>query len=236
MITQWGYEEGLIQSYTLPYLKIIHTISPEVSIFLVTQEKTQLYKDGPKLKRIEEYLSGYNIILLPEKYYKAGFVKYLFSVSRLFKHLGFIFKNKIGIIHSFCTPAGSYAYILAKLTNRQLIVDSYEPHSEYMRESGAWSEKSFKYRFLTSMEKKQAVAARHLIATTPGMLAYTKKRFNIQLKNEYVKPACVDLEKFNYKEKEAVSIRKQMGLEKKIVGVYAGKFGDFYLKDEIFDL
>jgi len=105
-----------------------------------------------------------------------------------------------------------------------------------MLDSGVWSKDSFSYKLLKSMEKKQAVSAKHLIATTPGMLDFTRNRFNIQLKNGFVKPACVDLEKFNYKKIESSQIRKQLNIEGKIVGLYAGKFGDFYLRDEIFDL
>jgi glycosyltransferase involved in cell wall biosynthesis len=34
----------------------------------------------------------------------------------------------------------------------------------------------------------------------------------------------------------SLRIRNDLGFAKKIVGVYAGKFGDFYLEDEIFEL
>src|SRR5689334_13500249 len=100
VITHWGYEEGLIQSYTLPYLRIIHSISPERKIFLFTQEKNGLEKDKEKIKRINEELNKSNIFLLPEKYHRAGMGKYFISATRLFKHINFIFKKNIGFIHS----------------------------------------------------------------------------------------------------------------------------------------
>lgn len=236
VVTEWQFEEGLIQSYTLPYLKIIHKISPASKIFLITREKKGLDKNKEKLEKFRKELAADNIFLVAEKYHSAGIAKYTASAIALLKHIWLVVKKNIQFIHSFCTPAGSHAYLLAKLTGRKLIVDSYEPHSEYMKDSGTWAKNSFSYKFLRSMEKKQALRAKHIIATTPGMLDFTEKRFNIQLKNGFVKPACVDLEKFDYKQIEGINIRKQLGLEDKIVGLYAGKFGDFYLTDETFDL
>jgi len=235
IVTHWGYEEGLIQSYTLPYLRIIHQVLPESRIFLITHEKNKLEQNKDKLKRIADDLKNDHITLIPERYHSAGVMKYLLAGVSLLKHVWLILTQRIGYVHSFCTPAGSYAWFLSKLTNSSLIIDSYEPHSEYMRDSGTWSEKSFAYRFLRLMEKKQAQSAKHIIATTPGMLPFTETRFHITLKNGFVKPACVNLEKFSYKQVEAANIRNELGLEHKIVGLYAGKFGDFYLDTEIFD-
>jgi glycosyltransferase involved in cell wall biosynthesis len=235
VVTHWCYEEGLIQSYTLPYLRIIHKMLPASRIFLITHEKNGLEKNKEKLARIADDLRQDNITLAPEKYHRAGIMKYLSVGISLLRHIWLIASKRIGYVHSFCTPAGSYAWFLSKFTNSTLIIDSYEPHSEYMRDSGTWSEKSFAYRFLRLMEKKQAQSAKHIIATTPGMLPFTESRFDITLKNGFVKPACVNLEKFHYKQIEAENIRSELGLKHKIIGLYAGKFGDFYLDTEIFD-
>lgn len=236
VVTQWGYEEGLIQSYTLPYLKIIHSITPESKIYLVTHEKRGLIKDKEKLRKIKEELKQYYIFLLPEKYHKAGIIKYILSSFGLVRHISFIIRKRVGFIHSFCTPAGSYAYLLARFTFRKLVIDSYETHSEYMKDSGTWNERGFAYRFLKIMEKRQAKRADYLIATTPTMKAYTEERFKIQLGEVFVKPACVDLEKFSFNEETSKRIRKKLGFEDKIIGVYLGKFGDFYLNEEAFEL
>ncbi|MBO9573710.1 MAG: hypothetical protein J7497_16095 [Chitinophagaceae bacterium] len=39
VITTWGYKSGLVQSSTLPYLKLIHEIIPSARLYLVTQEQ-----------------------------------------------------------------------------------------------------------------------------------------------------------------------------------------------------
>jgi len=235
VITEWGYEEGLIQSYTLPYLKIIHKVNPSLKIYLITKEKKNFEKDTAKLQKAEEELKRYNIVLLPEKYYRAGMAKYFLSVFRFLKYIYIIFSKRIQYIHSFCTPAGGYGYILSKLTGKKLIVDSYEPHAEYMVECGVWNDQQFAFKVLNSLEKRQAQRASYLIATTPTMVAHTQERFGIEIRNWDVKPACVDLDRFIYDEERSNEIRNNLGIENKIVCVYAGKFGDFYLKEEVFE-
>jgi glycosyltransferase involved in cell wall biosynthesis len=236
VFTQWGYEEGLIQSYTLPYLRIIHKISPESKIYLITQEKSGLERNKEKLDLIKSTLEKENIFLVPEKYHRLSKLKYFTTALNFIKHLGLIWGNKISYIHTFCTPAGGYGYILSRFTGKKLVIDSYEPHSEYMRESGVWRENSFAYKIVSALEKKQAEKASFLIATTPTMVDFTEKRFNIRLKQYDVKPACVDLDKFVYSEEKARQTRKDLKIEDKIVCGYAGKFGEFYLKDEVFEL
>ena len=235
VVTQWGYEEGLIQSYTLPYLRIIHEVNPGRKIYLITQEKSGLDADKDKLQKIQKELDAFNIILLPERYRRAGLAKYFYSGFNLAKHIAYVFSKGIKYIHTFCTPAGGYGYLLSKMTGRKLVVDSYEPHAEDMLECGVWQKEQFAFRVLDSLEKKQAVHADHLIATTATMVAHTEKRFGIKIPEYEVKPACVDLEKFVYDEEKAARVRKDLGFEGKIVSVYAGKFGDFYLKEEVFE-
>ena len=83
--------------------------------------------------------------------------------------------------------------------------------------------------------EKQTERARALIATTAGMKQYALDRYGVEVKNFFVKPACVDLDKFLPGEKDP-SLVKEFGLEDKVVCVYAGKLGGIYFKKEVFDL
>jgi len=90
------------------------------------------------------------------------------------------------------------------------------------------------YKILFSLEKKQTQRAKALIATTAGMKQYALDRYGTEVKNFFVKPACVDLVKFFPSEKDH-SLLKELDLENKLVCVYAGKLGGIYLKEEVFD-
>jgi glycosyltransferase involved in cell wall biosynthesis len=69
------------------------------------------------------------------------------------------------------------------------------------------------------------------------MKDYALKSYKIDLSNKrfFQKPACVDLSLFDLKLKKAPELLKELGLENKIVCVYAGKFGGSYLENEVFD-
>jgi glycosyltransferase involved in cell wall biosynthesis len=103
-----------------------------------------------------------------------------------------------------------------------------------MVENGTWNKNGMAYRVLFTLEKKLTKKAEVLIATTAGMKQYTLEKYGVDVKQFYVKPACVDLDKFMPKEKDPVLV-KELQLENKIVAVYAGKLGGIYLKEEVFD-
>ena len=172
---------------------------------------------------------------LPYHYFPIG-IRAIINWCLLFVKLSWkIRKQKISLIHAWCTPAGAAGYILSLITRQPLIIDSYEPHAEAMVENGTWMKQSIAFRLLFWLEKKQTRHAKHVIATTMGMKAYAKEKFGIDIASFYVKPACVDLNLFSLKSKKDPVLLSELGLHDKIVCVYAGKFGGIYLAKEVFD-
>jgi glycosyltransferase involved in cell wall biosynthesis len=236
VFTQWSFKDALVQTYTLPYIDIIRQIiSSERKIFLVTSEQEKIALSNDEIVQINKDWRKRNMTLLPEPYKRFGFKKMLAAIGNLRKLISIVNKEKIKTIHAFCTPAGSIAYLLSKFTGADLIIDSYEPHAEAMVENGTWKKNGAAYKILFSLEKKQTQRAKALIGTTAGMRQYALKRYGVDVKNFFVKPACVDLKKFFPSQKDA-SLLKELGFENKIVCVYAGKLGGIYLKKEVFDL
>ena len=235
IFTQWSFKDALIQTYTLPYIDIIReAISPGRKIILVTAEQASIALSKEENDQVNKDWKKRNMQLLSEPYKRFGLRKLFASVGNLSKIIGIIRKEKIKTIHAFCTPAGGIAYILSKLTGADLVIDSYEPHAEAMVENGTWKKGGLAFRILFSLEKKQTRKAKALIGTTAGMKQYAAEKYGVQVKNFFVKPACVDLEKFSPKEKN-VQLLREMELENKIVCVYAGKLGGIYFKAEVFD-
>lgn len=236
VFTQWSFKDALVQTYTLPYVDIIREIVPkDQKIFLVTAEQQHIALINDETIAINKEWEKKNMQLLPEPYKRFGLKKMLAAIGNLAKLIRTIKKEKIKTIHAFCTPAGSIAYMLSRFTGAELVIDSYEPHAESMVENGTWKKDGAAYKILFSLEKKQTQRAKALIATTAGMKQYALDRYGVAIKNFFVKPACVDLQKFSPSEKND-SLLKELGLENKIVCVYAGKLGGIYLKEEVFDL
>jgi len=235
VFTQWSFKDALVQTYTLPYINIIREIiSPGRKIILVTAEQPHIALSKEETDQVNKDWKSRNMQLLPEPYKRFGLKKLIASAGNLSKLIGVIKKEKIKVIHAFCTPAGSIAYLLSKLTGAELIIDSYEPHAESMVENGTWKKGGMAYKILFSLEKKQTQRAKVLIATSAGMKQYALNRYGVEVKNFFVKPACVDLEKFSLSEKDSKLLEK-LGFKNKIVCVYAGKLGGIYLKEEVFD-
>jgi glycosyltransferase involved in cell wall biosynthesis len=216
----------LIQTYTLPYLNIISSqLSDNSTIFLTTLEKSSqpINNNNPKIK---------NILI---NYHPLSIKGLMMWLGLVFKLLKIIRKEKIDVIHCWCTPAGMIGYILSLFTGRPLIIDSFEPHAETMVENGVWKENGFAYRLLFFFEKRLTKKAKYLIATTEGMKQYAKQKYDFQGNNIFVKPACVNLNLFSENNLKKQHLINELHLNDKIVGVYAGKFGGIYLEKEVFD-
>lgn len=232
VLTYWSFKEGLIQSYTLPYLLIISKYLNGGKIFLVSLEKENMKLNEKERKDAKEFLESHNIIHIPLPYRSLSvkgairWFKDLFALSNLIR------RENVTHIHAWCTPAGMIGVFLSRVNNIPLNLDSFEPHAEAMVENGSWPEGSIQFRIMFYFERVQVKMARHVIATTKGMYNYTKTKYGFDIPNFYVKPACVNLSKF--KPGNKMLDREKIGINGEIICVYAGKLGGIYLDKEVF--
>ena len=235
ILTHWSYRDALVQTYTIPYVKIIRRILPfEHKLIVVTSEQPQLALEPKELENINRLWSSENMALVAMPYERMGIRKIIKTIAHIYHLYRLIRAERIETIHSFCTPAGSIGYLLSKLTGAQLIIDSYEPHAESMVENGTWLRNGLPFRILFLMEKLQTKHAKYLVSASSGMIAYAKEKYCMEPANFFVKPACVDFKEFNYSNHDG-HLAEKLELKNKIVCVYAGKLGGIYLKAEIFD-
>ena len=235
VLTQWSFKDALIQTYTLPYVQILRdTIPVDKKIIVVTAEQETKALSADELNEINNQWKAKNMELIAQPYKRYGWKKIIKGLGQMFELYRVIKKNKIRIIHPFCTPAGSIGYLLSKVTGTALVIDSYEPHATAMVETGAWKKSSSSFKILFALEKKLTQKADYIIATTKGMKKYAMDNYGVELKNYFVKPACISFEDFYPREKDSLLMDK-FNLHNKIVCVYAGKLGGTYLKEEVFE-
>lgn len=236
VLTYWSYKDALIQAYTLPYLKIISDQLPRGSkIYLITIEQEHQKMSIDEKCQVSERLRLFGIRLITLKYRKLNLISLLHWIWTGLYFILFSFIFRIRYIHAWCTPAGSFGYLLSIFTGKKLIIDSYEPHAEAMVENETWGKNSVEFKYLFYLEKKLSKHAKVIISATEEMKNYAKKKYDVTFKNFFVKPACVDLETFSIDRKKNKELIKQFKFENKIVCVYAGKFGGIYLTKEVFD-
>lgn len=237
VLTYWGYKEGLISNFTIPYLQLLHEVDPTMDLFLFTLNKREQQLSAEDLSNANQELAKLNTKLLAFNYNRFG-LKALVQMAFLIPKLAwFIRKEKITHLHCFCTPAGAIGYLLKLFCKVTLILDSFEPHAESMVESKVWKENGLAYNILFYLEKKQTKAADYIVSLTEGMRAYSQEKYGISIKNFDVKPSCINTSKFDNPDfiKNGPFLQK-LKLEDKIIGLYAGKFGGLYLEEETFDL
>jgi len=235
VLTQWSFKDALIQTYTLPYVEILREIVPsEKKIIVVTSEQEKKALSPEEFKDINDQWKNRNMELIAQPYKRFGWKKLITGVGQIIDLYRIIKKNRIAVIHPFCTPAGSIGYLLCKASGAALVMDSYEPHATAMVETGAWKKNSVSFKLLFGLEKRLSQKAAYIIATTAGMKQYAVKNYGVELKNFFVKPACISFKDFYPRAKDPGLLQK-FNLYNKIVCVYAGKLGGTYLKDEVFD-
>lgn len=235
VLTYWSYKEGLIQTYTLPYVRIIRkNIPAHRKVYLFTLEKENLALTREEKTKVKKELKSEGIIWMPRKYFPFGGTA-MFKWVLLLPQLWFkIMFSGISHLHCWCTPPGMIGYLLSKSTGKKLVLDSYEPHAEAMVENGDWEKSGRAFKLLFKYEKKQSHRATHIISATAGMRKYAKEKYNLSPKSFFVKPACVDLDLFDKSKVKDPELIEKLNLSGKIICVYAGKLGGIYYDVEVF--
>ena len=86
VLTQWSFNDALVQTYTLPYIDIIREIlSPERKIILVTAEQPDIALSKDETNEINKDWAKKNMQLLPEPYNRFGLKKLMASAGNLSK-------------------------------------------------------------------------------------------------------------------------------------------------------
>lgn len=236
-LTYWSYKDALVQSAVLPYLRMMRGALPEGSeVFLLTAEQPHLRMSEEERRRAEGVLAAEGVRLLTVDYTRFG-ARAAARLSGLVPRLlRLCLTERVRHLHAWGPTAGGVGYFLSKLTGAPLVLDSYEPHAESMVEVGWWTRESKAFKLMFALEGLQSRRARAAVATTRGVRDYAREKYGAEFERFYVKPATVDLERFSPERARDPGLAKQLGLEGRLVCVYAGKVGGIYLERELFDL
>lgn len=233
ILTYWSLSDALVQTYTLPYVKLIQNQLPKNStVTLFTLEQNEIDSETKANKTVE--LAKQEIQWISFNYTKFGILA-LLKFSWLIPYLLInVFTRKINIIHSWCTPAGAIGYLLSIFSNTPLVLDSFEPHAISMVENGTWTKNSLAFKLLFYLEKKQTQRAKYIIGLTSKTPEYAYKSYGIDItRKHFVKPACVEIEN-KKNDFDVSSLKETLGIQHQTVCIYAGKLGGIYLYEEVF--
>lgn len=232
-LSNWSLHDGLTQSTVIPHLKILLGFSHIDEIIFCTVEREPHSKSTLteyKHNKIKHYpLITFNI---PGAFLRKTIDVFIFS--KQIKKL--CITENIDLIIARGSPAGALVRTVSQRLNIPFAVESFEPHADYMLESGVWQRKDPKYLLQKYWEKKILQQADFLIPVTE---AYKKvlidKGFNPN--NIEVIPCCVDKESFKFNPDLRTKKRKSLGIVSEVVtGIYVGKFGGIYYDSEAVEI
>ena len=228
----WSVEESLTVSTIFPNLERLssyHAIN-KIVFSTIERDKPYVQYNGPETKKINFhplYSLNLHFHLITKIF---DFILFPIKLKRLCK------THKIDKIIARGAPSGALVFKISKVLNIPLVVESFEPHADYMEESGIWSKDSLKYLFEKKWENE--------IKKDADFLAVVSNNYAEQLMKEgvsedkiFVVPCCVDLENFKFSDQKRQAKRSDLKInENRIVGIYVGKFGGTYYDDESFDI
>ncbi|MBC6607171.1 glycosyltransferase [Hymenobacter sp. BT188] len=232
-LSYWGLDDPLTISTVFPHLQLLQQRPDVETVLLVTIERNGM-KPGfqpsfPAHKLTYAPLvsaPGRNVLITKTD----DFLRFPNELVKLAAEQRSTFLLARG------APAGALAYLVWKQNKLPFYVESFEPHADYMLESGVWKSYDPRYLFQRHWERKQKQLALGLMPVA--------ENYRQQLIQEGVPadkivtvPCSVDVAAFGFDETKRRRVRHQLSFALDApVGIYVGKFGDIYYDSEAFDL
>lgn len=230
-IGYWSFHDGLTKATVLPHLETLSAF-PQIKkiVFVTIERKAQrLPCDLNIPKTIHEPIFSKNLPLnLVNKFY--DFHIFPKRLIRLIK------EHKIDTVICRGAPAGALGYLVWKKTNTPYYVESFEPHADYMVESGVWKSYDPRYMMQNRWERMQKKTASGLMPVAEN---FKRKLLQggVDSRKIMVVPCSVDSLKFRFNPEAREKIRINAGIQPEHpVGIYVGKFGGIYYDRQAFAL
>lgn len=220
-ISFWSIDSGLTHATIFPVLRYLTKEKLVSSITLATPESKH---NSVSFEGIEG-VSWQPVYTSKKNVNESGFWQIITLLRGVGNHLR-KHKTHYDMIWARGAVAGGVASLLSKVFSIPFGVESFEPHSDYMLESGAWTGGQ-KYRIQKKQEEREMKNASALITVSSRYSDLLKSK---GLENVYTIPCSLDFSEMRFNANDRQRIRKELNVQddSRIVGVYVGKFGDIY--------
>lgn len=239
-INGWSLDDPLTQRSTVPTLRALAEHSGVERIVLTTLEKLHL-EDGQAEAEARLGFRHQNLTFAPFSEPKKrnlfsralGFLQQILFLRKILR------KHGCTLIIARGAVAGGCAWLVSLISGCRFIVESFEPHSRYMLESGVWSRSNPKYQVARLLEANTTRAASHIITVSDSFRRELITRRGRAEATTHTCPCVVDTDQYKFRESERTTTRESLGIQAgAIAGVYVGKFGGLYLDEkalQVFD-
>lgn len=227
-LSYWSLSEGLTQSSVIPHIKVLAEKSYISEIYFLTIERANdpqtEFPEFPKIFYRPLYSQNLKI---------AVFNKFNDFRDFSVQIVNLIIKEKIDQVICRGALAGALGYLAYKKTKTEYIVESFEPHADYMLDGKIWSKWGIKYQMQKYWEKK--------IKKTAKAVVTVSRHFTKEIQNDCTGKVtqfgcAVDVDKFKFRLEDRISVRNKLGFKAYKIGIYVGKFGSIYYNEKAFKI
>lgn len=227
-LSYWELNDGLTKSTVLPHLRILARIPEIESIVYCSIERT--------IRSVSPLSLDSKVIHVPLFTGKSYLHKVLDFIKLPLRLVRLLRTYEIDIMICRGAPSGSLGYLAHKRSGIRYVVESFEPHAQYMAESGVWKSYGLRYFFQCKWEKAQIDTA-FMISTVSENYRNHLIQGGMDRKKVFAVPCAVEIGKFSLDLVKRSQMRKRLKFEDScIVGIYTGKFGGLYYDDEAFQI
>jgi len=226
LFSSWSINEGTARGTLFPLIEMMEKNQAIDRIYFCTVEPND-FKEAPiHLEKTVHIPLRSGVIPMVDKVWN------LIRLPMLLKNI--VQRNAIDLIWCKGAPAGGVGTFVHFLTGSPYVIDSFEPHSEYMVQSGTWSEMNPKFlvqQWLEALTLKHAPA---LLPVSQKYYALLVKR-GIERERLFVFPCVINLQQFAFNAHARKIKRNALHIKNTgIVGIYVGKYGGLYYDHEAF--
>lgn len=233
-ISYWGVSEGLTVSTVFPNLKILSEDERIDSIEFFTVERSADHNFKDKFNPINKvnhhpiYSKNLGFFLFT----KIGdWLRIKNTISQYAK------KMKPDLVICRGAMAGAFGSMLFNKYAIPFVVESFEPHADYMTESGVWKKNGLRYSLQKKTETAIKKQAKYLITVSHNYYRHLRDVEAIADNRLKMVPCTVNASQFRFDAAARDLIRQKLGIrEDAKVGIYLGKFGSIYYDSEAFEV
>lgn len=229
----WNLDDALTHSTIFPHLKILMGFEKVKYLHFANTQREKPSMEG--IKKVKT--SGAYYTPMHSKNLRINHFNKIYDFIQFPKLIRRIcHKNKINLIICRGAPSGSLAYLATRKNKIPFVVESFEPHADYMRVANEWRGYGIRYLFQKYWEKQQKKFAKYLITVTENYRKFLIEE-GVEKNKIFCVPCAVDQSKFYKNENIKNEKRIELNIPSEAtVGVYAGKFGGLYLEDNAFEI
>src|SRR6266581_9501824 len=234
-----GMLEPLGQSQVIPYLKELS--KQGVQFTLLSYERANAYTgDGPnQAQALKSELAAHNIEWQWLRYHKAPSLPatWFDVIHGIRKAEQLVLRNRIELVHARSHIPAMIALRMKHQFGMKMIFDVRGLMADEYVDAKHWRKNSVAYRITKSLERKALAAADGVVTLTERIWPLIREsdgRHNRDVVHEVV-PCCADLERFRFNWAERSRLRKELGIEGRLVVVYSGSIDGWYLTEKMAD-